>query len=240
MFCNSDNLFIFEPESHKLQHFFAEYDCNIFSALFFAYISNVSSLKSIELAPNPGYSLVISKSYVVFTTLFSFLFLGGEISPKKILAISLIIIFSSLIAIDPAKTKIIKSNNWLAYTMYSFFGWGFLSLTIKYLSVQGIPTLTTLTIIPFCLLPLLLENLQKFSLVMTKNTIFYFIAIGVFSSIFNYFTLIQLVLSQRGLCNAKCFQYFGCYNSSHLIKTIFHQENLWGCWGHCRTLLLIL
>lgn len=43
-------------------------------AVFFSYLANVTSLKSIELAPNPGYSLVISKSYVVFTTFISFLF----------------------------------------------------------------------------------------------------------------------------------------------------------------------
>lgn len=32
------------------------------TAIFFSYLANVTSLKSIELAPNPGYSLVISKS----------------------------------------------------------------------------------------------------------------------------------------------------------------------------------
>lgn len=38
-------------------------------SVFFSYLGNVFSLKSIELAPNPGYSLILSKSYVVLTTL---------------------------------------------------------------------------------------------------------------------------------------------------------------------------
>lgn len=40
-------------------------------SIFFSYLGNAISLKSIEYAPNPGYSLVISKSYVVFTSIAS-------------------------------------------------------------------------------------------------------------------------------------------------------------------------
>ena len=47
----------------------------LIQGIFFSYFGNVFSLKGIEYAPNPGYSLIISKSYVVFTAIASiFLF----------------------------------------------------------------------------------------------------------------------------------------------------------------------
>ena len=46
-------------------------------AIVFAYLGNKSSLRAIDLAPNPGYSLVLSKSYVLFTTLVAVVFMGG-------------------------------------------------------------------------------------------------------------------------------------------------------------------
>lgn len=140
------------------------------ASLFFSYIASVTSLKSIELAPNPGYSLVISKSYVVFTTIFSYLFLGGEFTLRKGFAILLIVAFSAVIAIDPSKTKDVTSNHWLAYTMYSFFGWGLLSLTIKYLATQGMVTLVILTYAyAFVSLFIVIETLLK-KVKMPSNT----------------------------------------------------------------------
>src|SRR5260221_13822804 len=41
------------------------------TAIVFSYAGNLFSLKSIKKVPNPGYSLIISKSYVVFTTVFA-------------------------------------------------------------------------------------------------------------------------------------------------------------------------
>ncbi len=53
-------------------------------SIFCSYLGNMLSLKSIEYAPNPGYSLIIQKSYVVFTTLVAALFLHGQITPKSV------------------------------------------------------------------------------------------------------------------------------------------------------------
>lgn len=63
-------------------------------AVFFSYLGNLFSLISIENAPNPGYSLIISKSYVVFTTLVAVLLFKSEINLQKIIAILLIVFFS--------------------------------------------------------------------------------------------------------------------------------------------------
>ncbi|MFZ3301990.1 MAG: EamA family transporter [Microgenomates group bacterium] len=177
----------------------------ILASFLFSYLGNVASLKSIELSPNAGYSLVISKSYVVLTTIISLLFLGGELTLRKGIAICLIVLFSGLVIIDPKKTKKVSSNLWLYYTMFAFFAWGFLSLTIKYLSLHGVNTLVMLTYLyVFVTLFIVLEALK----LKVNKSIFisgwkYFVSIGVFSALFNYFNFYAVSISPNvGYVNA--------------------------------------
>lgn len=175
------------------------------AAAFFSYLANVTSLKSIELAPNPGYSLVISKSYVVFTTIFSYLFLQGEITPRKALAIVIIILFSALIAIDPRKTKAVTNNNWLWYTLYSFVGWGLLSLTIKFLTLRGIPTLVMLTYLYIFVTSFIGFEIfwRKIKIMFNRQSWYYFGLIGVSSAVFNYFNFYSVGIAPNvGYVNA--------------------------------------
>lgn len=215
------------------------------ASVFFSYIASVTSLKSIELAPNPGYSLVISKSYVVFTTLVSFLFLDGEITIRKSVAIILIVLFSGLIAVDPKKTKEVKSKIWLAYTMYSFFGWGLLTLAIKYLSIHGLSTLTTITYV-YALVSLLIVLeiwLKKVKFEVNKPSIFYFFAIGVFSSLFNYFNFHSLTIAPNvGYVNAINASSISIVTilSIVLFKDEFSYRKLFGVFGVTFGLLLLL
>lgn len=177
----------------------------VIASFTFSYLGNVASLKSIEISPNAGYSLVISKSYVVLTTIISLLFLGGELTFRKGLAICLIVLFSSLVIIDPKKTKKVTSNLWLYYTMFAFFAWGFLSLTIKYLSLHGVNTLVMLTYLyVFVTLFIILEALK---LKIDKNIFIsgwkYFASIGVFSALFNYFNFYSVSIAPNvGYVNA--------------------------------------
>lgn len=175
------------------------------ASAFFSYLANVTSLKSIELAPNPGYSLVISKSYVVFTTIIAYLFLHGEITARKSIAIMLILLFSALIVIDPNKTKSVTSRRWLWYTLYSFFGWGLLSLTIKYLALQGINTLVMLTYLYIFVTSFILSEMywRKIKLNLTSQSWLYFAFIGIASSIFNYFNFYSVGIAPNvGYVNA--------------------------------------
>ncbi|MCB9822401.1 hypothetical protein H6801_03500 [Candidatus Nomurabacteria bacterium] len=75
------------------------------AAVVFAYGGNKASLHAIDVAPNPGYSLVLSKSYVLFTTLVAVTLLGAEITLQKVLAILIIVGFSALIKINPKGAK---------------------------------------------------------------------------------------------------------------------------------------
>ncbi len=177
----------------------------VIASFLFSYLGNVASLKSIEISPNAGYSLVISKSYVVLTTIISLLFLGGELTLRKGVAICLIVLFSALVIIDPKKTKKVASNLWLYYTMFAFFAWGFLSLTIKYLSLHGVNTLVMLTYLYiFVTLFIVLEALN---LKVNKNIFVsgwkYFLSIGVFSALFNYFNFYAVSIAPNvGYINA--------------------------------------
>lgn len=75
------------------------------AAIVFAYGGNKASLHAIDIAPNPGYSLVLSKSYVLFTTLVAVTLLGADITLQKVLAILVIVGFSALIMINPKSAK---------------------------------------------------------------------------------------------------------------------------------------
>jgi len=98
-----------------------EYLLIIFQAIFFSYLGNVFSLKGIEYAPNPGHSLIISKSYVVFTAIASVFIFDAPLSLKFVVAIVFIIAFSALIMIDKSKNKSVSYSLWLPYTLGAFF-----------------------------------------------------------------------------------------------------------------------
>jgi drug/metabolite transporter (DMT)-like permease len=116
----------------------------VFIGVCLAYLPNAASLKSIELAPNAGYSLIISKSYVVMTTFLAVPLFGAHLSVHALLAIILIVGFSSLIMLNRTGTRKTKDRSWLPLALVAFFGWGFLSLSAKYLFNHGLPTFTFL------------------------------------------------------------------------------------------------
>ena len=121
-----------------------EYFLIIIQGIFFSYLGNVFSLKGIEYAPNPGYSLIISKSYVVFTAIASIFLFASPLTTKSVIAIVFIVGFSALIMIDRNKEKSNSNKLWLPYTIGAFFCWGLLALSSKYLLNLGVPILTRL------------------------------------------------------------------------------------------------
>lgn len=116
-------------------------------AILFAFTGNTTSLKAIERAPNPGYSLVLSKTYVVFTTVVALTLFGDEFNTRKLIAIALIVLFAGTIMLSDRSTDInSKKGNkgWITLSLYSFFAWGMLSLSSKYLFSHGVSTMAFL------------------------------------------------------------------------------------------------
>ncbi len=118
----------------------------VIQGVFFSYLGNMFSLKGIEYAPNPGYSLILSKSYVVFTAIASIFLFSAPLTVQSILAIGFIIAFSAVITIDRNKNRENSNPLWLPYTLGAFFCWGFLALSSKYLLDAGVPILTRLVL----------------------------------------------------------------------------------------------
>jgi len=190
--------------SFKLQPF--EYLLIFIQGVFFSYLGNVFSLRGIEYAPNPGYSLIISKSYVVFTAVASVFIFSAPLTMKTVLAITLIVLFAALITIEKDKNRTISNKLWLPYTIGAFFCWGFLALSSKYLLNLGVPILTRLALSMIVVTVLILGEI-KFKKVEWKNVskdqLVTLLLIGLFGASFNYFMQVAFNIAPNvGYVNA--------------------------------------
>jgi drug/metabolite transporter (DMT)-like permease len=161
----------------------------IIASIFFSYLGNYFSQESILLAPNPGYSLIISKSYVIFTTVAAVFLFNSEITLKNILSIILILVFSSLIVLPSKIKRYLHNKKWVMYSVGAFFCWGFLALMLKHLINKGIEIPVLLSIICLIVSSLIYLEIRKkkISTKLNKEKWFYLILIGVFSTLFNYY-----------------------------------------------------
>jgi hypothetical protein len=92
----------------------------VVASVLFAYGGNKASLRAIDIAPNPGYSLVLSKSYVLFTTLVAVALLNAELTARKFIAILLIVSFSTLIMVNRKGAKKVKAKSGFFYRLAHF------------------------------------------------------------------------------------------------------------------------
>lgn len=160
----------------------------LIAAIVFAYGGNKASLHAIDIAPNPGYSLVLSKSYVLFTTLVAVTLLGADLSARKALAILMIVGFSVLIMIDQRKAKKVNDNKWILLSFGAFFAWGMLSLSSKYLFNNGVDTMAFLiylyALVTLCIIFTDKVKLNKIHEIPVKAKLL-LLATGIFSTLFN-------------------------------------------------------
>jgi len=179
------------------------------AAFFFSYLGNVFSLKSIKMASNPGYSLIISKSYVVFTSIASIFLFQAPLTLKNSIAIGLIVGFSALIMINKQRqiNKTIKNNNtgWLIYAFGAFFAWGGLALASKYWLNIGIPITSRLFYLSMMVSAMIGSEIiiTKQSLKLNKISLLFILGIGILAMFFNLFMQIGYqYASNPGYINA--------------------------------------
>ncbi|MFZ1484179.1 MAG: EamA family transporter [Candidatus Saccharimonadales bacterium] len=160
----------------------------VITAVFFAYGGNKASLHAISVAPNPGYSLVLSKSYVLFTTIVAVALLGAELTAQKAIAILMIVAFSALVMVTKSDTKNVSSEKWIALSFGAFFAWGMLSLISKYLFSQGVETITFLiylyAIVTICIIAIDKVKVSRIKDISTQAKVL-LIGTGIFSTLFN-------------------------------------------------------
>lgn len=200
----------------------------VIASFFFSYLGNVFSLKSIEYAPNPGYSLIISKSYVVFTTLVSVFLFHSVLTLRTSLAIFFIVLFSAFVMIDrKTKSKSHVRSVWLPLSMGSFFCWGMLALASKYLLIIGLSVLSRLVYLTAIVSIFILFEMRhkktdwKF---LSKTQMLCLFGIGLLSTGFNYFM-------QQGFNTAPNIGYVNAINASSiavvsLFSTILFKDEL--------------
>lgn len=174
--------------------------------VFFSYLGNFFSLKGIAYSPNPGYSLIISKSYVVFTTIASVFIFSAPLTFRSVIAIIMIVGFSALIMIDKGNQKSESNRLWLPYTIGAFFCWGLLALSSKYLLDAGVPILTRLIFTMMIVVVLVLGEIKVKKVELFKISRSQLITlgmIGIFGASFNYFMQVGFSLAPNvGYVNA--------------------------------------
>ncbi len=183
-----------------------EYLLILVQGIFFSYLGNLFSLKGIEYAPNPGYSLIISKSYVVFTAIASIFIFSAPLTMKSAIAIALIILFSALITINKDKNRTTTNKLWFPYTIGAFFCWSFLALSSKYLLNVGVPILTRL-VLSFVVVTVLIFGEILYKKVewkkVSRDQLITLLLIGIFGASFNYFMQVGFNLTPNvGFVNA--------------------------------------
>jgi drug/metabolite transporter (DMT)-like permease len=183
-----------------------EYLLILIQGIFFSYLGNTFSLKGIEYSPNPGYSLIISKSYVIFTAIASIFLFSAPLTIRSVIAIVLIVLFSALITIEKDKNRTTSNKLWLPYTMGAFFCWGFLALSSKYLLNMGVPILTRL-ILSMIVTTVLIFGEILYKKVEWKNVskdqLITLVLIGILGASFNYFMQVGFNLAPNvGFVNA--------------------------------------
>jgi drug/metabolite transporter (DMT)-like permease len=195
-----------------------------FSALAFSWLGNLFSLKSIEVSPNPGYSLIISKSYVVFTSIASVFLFDSKLSVGSLIGIGCIILFSAVIILaDKKKEKEVHSLRWFWLALGSFFCFGGLALMSKYLLNQGVSVSARLfyvfLFVSFILLAEMKMRKEKIGFVFQNLPILF--GIGVSGMLFNIFM-------QLGFQTAPNPGFVNAVNASSIVLVTLLSAYLFG------------
>lgn len=109
---------------------------------FFSYLGIKFSLEGIKIAPNPGYSLIIQKSYAIYTAIVAIFLFNASLSFHALISILIIIAFQGIIMIEKNKSKARSNILWLKYSWLAFFMFGNLALFSKYAQNTGIHPIT--------------------------------------------------------------------------------------------------
>lgn len=159
----------------------------ILAAFFWSYLGNYFSQKAILLSSNPGYSLILTKSYVVITTIAAVFLFNAEFNWQKFIAILFILFFSMFIAIS-SKEKKTRNYKWVYFSLLANLCLAFGSLISKYFLNLGMQPVVYLFYINFFVATLSFFDFkkQKIAISLSKKQLLLVIFIGIFSMFFNF------------------------------------------------------
>lgn len=159
----------------------------------FNYLGTLAGYKGMELAPNAGYSLVIQKSYGVFTLFASVLLFGSELPIGKVLLSLFIIACAVYVGTEGEKKKKRSGGKWFGYSLLAMFSFGAISLSSKYFAIIGVEALAQLFWTILLTLAVTSADMRrlrgKIDLRLSKESYLYMLVLGVSVSVFYYFKL---------------------------------------------------
>jgi len=215
------------------------------TAVILSYYGNAMSVRSIELAPNAGYSLVLSKSYVVLTSILAVPLFGAHLTVRALLAIGLIVTSSAVILVNPKRTHKTHGAAWITLAFGSFLCWAFLSLMAKHLISGGMSTVTFLIYVfgigTLCVLAEIWQ--RRIPLNTITSGLWPLLLVGIMASGFNFFNFYAVSIAPNvGYVNATNAASIGAVT---LLSPIFFKDELTkqkvvGVFGVIAGLLLLL
>lgn len=164
------------------------------TAFFLSYWGQIFSFEGIRKSPNPGYSLMIQKSYAVFTTVAAVFLFGSELTSKNVIAIIMVIAFLTLILKSDEKENSKQvSKGWILDSFVAFFLFGINALAAKWLLDQGVdPFVRGFYVMIFLFILFAFDILRKSNVnnkfiehLKTKKLYPWFILMGVANGFFN-------------------------------------------------------
>jgi drug/metabolite transporter (DMT)-like permease len=183
----SERSFILKPELICLLFVFG---------VFATYIGTNISLKAMKLAGNPGLSLIIQKSYAVFTSIAAYFLFGSELSAKNFAAIILIVASVFIMNYEKSnlyvstKRSLFKKYWWIFLSIIASLIWASNALMAKYLILQGVDIYVRLFYVNLfaCLTGVINIFIQRSTLSIIKPKHFLVLsAVGGFFTIFYVF-----------------------------------------------------
>ncbi|MBN1332104.1 DMT family transporter [Candidatus Dojkabacteria bacterium] len=159
----------------------------LFSAFFLSFLGNYFSMKGQHKAENPGFSLMIQKSYGVFTIFLAAILFDSEITLIKLVGTFVIVLFGLILSIEKGKPVFSRDNTWLLYTLAAFFCFGLLTTTSKYIFNEGLDVYVyMLFLYTFVSAFGLLQQIgDRANLKLNGKVMLVVLLIGIFSLLFN-------------------------------------------------------
>lgn len=194
----------------------------------FSYLGNRFSLSGIKSAPNPGFSLIIQKSYAVYTAFAAVVLFDSTLSLGNLISITIIILFSATIVIDRSEKKKDYNWKWIAYSIIAFFLFGNLALASKYFQLKDInPTVLVFYVFFFVSIFFFADLLLKGKSIkykLKKSNVPILALIGISNGFFNLATQFAFKTSPN-------IGYVNIINTASitaitLLSTIFFKDKL--------------
>lgn len=159
----------------------------VLAAIFWSYLGNFFSQKGILYSPNPGYSLILQKSYVILTTIAAFFLFSSELALLKVIGILTIVGFSAMISISKEKKG--QGVKWVLFSLGAHLCFAFGSLISKHFLNIGLKPYTYLFYITtiVSLLNYFESRVKGVSFSLSKHQWLILLGIGTSSALFNLF-----------------------------------------------------